>query len=211
MRISIMAATIILCFTLTLFSILTINSFSNTKVAAVTNLNASVDSVMHALQLEKTYDKGNYEEVVNDLLQNVILQADPNGILNVRILNANTEEGLLDVEIKKQFTWMGLKKEITTRRTVILEEYDNPPATPVTVYFMYNDGTDDIVWREENTYEGAILRRPKQPKRANHDFDGWSLTAGGEKISDAEWQDYIIDVPEGTTVLTLYARFVPKA
>jgi uncharacterized repeat protein (TIGR02543 family) len=206
-----MAATIILCFTLTLFSILTINSFSNTKVAAVTNLNASVDSVMHALQLEKTYDKGNYEEVVNDLLQNVILQADPNGILNVRILNANTEEGLLDVEIRKQFTWMGAKKEIVTKRTVILEEYDNPPAQAVTVYFMYNDGTDDIVWREENTYEGAILRRPKQPKRAGYDFDGWSLTEGGNKISDADWQDYIIDVPEGTTILTLYARFIPKA
>ena len=206
-----MAATIILCFTLTLFSILTINSFSNTKIAAVTNLNASVDSVMHALQLEKAYDKGNYEEVVNDLLQNVILQADPNGLLNVRILNANTEEGLIDVEIRKQFTWMGAKKEIVTRRTVILEEYDNPPAQAVTVYFMYNDGTDDIVWREENTYEGAILRRPKQPKRVGYDFDGWSLTAGGNKITDAEWQDYIIDVPEGTTILTLYARFIPKA
>lgn len=211
MRISVMAATIILCFTLTLFSILTINSFSNTKVAAVTNLNASVDSVMHALQLEKTYDKGNYEEVVGDLLQNVILQADPNGILNVKILNANTEEGLIDVEIRKQFTWMGMKKEIVTRRTVILEEYDNPPAQEVTVYFMYNDGTDDIVWREEHTYEGAILRRPKQPKVAGYDFDGWSLTEGGAKISDAEWQDYIIDVAEGVNILTLYARFIPKA
>lgn len=205
MRTSIMAAVIILCFTLTLFSILTINSFSSAKLSAQTNLNASVDSAMHALTLDNAYNSNTYENVVGDLLQQIILQSDSNGPIDVKILNANISEGLLDVEIVKTFTWMGLKRQVTCRRTVILEEYDNPPETPVTVYFKYfvmqEEEEVEITWREETTFIGALLRRPKQPKKPDYEFQGWSYQKDGEIIDDLTWQDYIIK-EDNTTLLT---------
>lgn len=207
-----MASCIILCFTLTLFSILTINSYSNAKMAALTNLNSSVDSAMHSLQLDKTYDTDNYEQIVSDLMQSLILQTDPNGILNVKILNANTEEGLIDVEVKKQFIWLGLKKDIVTRRTVILDEYTNPPSAAITVLFKYEDEEGEKVWREEETFVGALLKRPKQPKRTNYDFVGWSTIKGGTVISNEDWQNYIVpNVSTDPKVFVLYAVFAPKS
>lgn len=211
MRISIMASCIILCFTLTLFSILTINSYSNAKVAAITNLNASVDSTMHALQLEEAYTTDTYEKIVGELMQKIILQTDPNGILNVKILNANTEEGLIDIEVSKQFVWLGIKKDIKTRRTVILDEYDNPPTESITVFFKYDDESGETVWRQEDTFVGALLRRPKQPKKAGYDFIGWSTVKGGTVISNEEWQNYIVpDVSTSPKTLNLYAVFALK-
>ena len=70
-----MAAVIILCFSLTIFSILTINSYESSKIEQQTSLNNATDSALHAIQLDKKYNKDNYEELANDLLQNIILQS----------------------------------------------------------------------------------------------------------------------------------------
>ena len=129
-----MAAVIILCFSLTIFSILTINSYESSKIEQQTSLNNATDSALHASQLDKKYNKDNYEELANDLLQNIILQSEANGVLNVKILEVNTKEGLLDVLVNKQYYWLGTKKTIETRRTVVLEEFGHPTniAEPVT-------------------------------------------------------------------------------
>jgi uncharacterized repeat protein (TIGR02543 family) len=209
-----MASCIILCFTLTLFSILTINSYSNAKVAATTSLNAAVDSTMHALQLEETYNADTYEEIVGELMQKIILQTDPNGILNVKILNANIEEGLIDVEVSKQFIWLGIKKDIKTRRTVILDEYEKSPSAAVSVFFKYDGENGETVWRQEDTFIGALLRRPKQPKKAGYDFVGWTTDKNNTTkiITNEEWQNYIIpNVTSDPKCLELYAVFTPKA
>ena len=207
-----MSCCIILCFTLTLFSILTINAYSDAKIATTTNLNSAVDSVMHAIQLDKTYNSENYEEIVGDLLQNIILQTTENGNLNVKILNVNTTEGLLDVEVTKQFIWHGIKKDIIVRRTVVLDEFENPPATPVIVHFKYMEEENEVIWRVEDTFAGAILKRPKQPKKAGYVFSGWSLEKDGDIISDEAWQDYIVPkLDGGTDIMTFYAIFTPKS
>lgn len=213
MRTSIMAACIILCFTLTFIGILTVNSYSNAKLAATTNLNASVDSVMHALQSDNAFNGGNYEKMIGVLMQNIILQTDPNGDLNIKILNANTEEGLVDVEITKQFIWLGIKKDIVTRRTVILDEYETPASLDITVFFKYkNEDMEMITWREESTFVGAIIQRPKQPKKTGCKFVGWSLTEDGDIISDETWQNYIVpDVSSNPKNLTFYAVFESKS
>ena len=71
----------------------------------------------------------------------------------------------------------------------------------------------EIQWRQEDTFENALLRRPKQPKVQGFVFAGWTLGIDGEIIDDLTWQDYIItDVPNGPDgkVLTFYAVFEPK-
>ena len=201
-----MASTIILCFMLALMSILTINSISALKVSEQTSLNNAVDSAIDSIQLEGNASVDNYEQTVNDLLQLIIMQSNANGNINIKILEANTKEGLLDVEVTKTYTWFGIKKNVVSRRTVILEEYENPPVTPVTVRFQYTDtfgGT--IIHREDSTFAGAILKRPKNPKKQGYTFKGWSLTGGGTKITDEEWQNFV--VPETSDTLIIYALF----
>ena len=215
-----MAAVIILCFSLTIFSILTIYSYESSKIEQQTSLNNATDSALHAIQLDKKYNKDNYEELANDLLQNIILQSEANGVLNVKILEVNTKEGLLDVLVNKQYYWLGTKKTIETRRTVVLEEIDDPTnfAEPVTVYFKYNDGTNLITAKEESTYEMMILKRPKQPKKQGYKFVGWSYVENGSIISNEDWQDFTIPLHnesgtpivtdgDGNYTLTFYAVF----
>ena len=191
-----MASTIILCFMLTIFSVLTINSFSSTRVAEQTSLNNVVDASMNAIQLDKQYNRENYEEVVNDLLQLVILQSASNGKIEVKILEANTQEGLLDIEVTKTYTWYGVKKDVVARRTVILEEFENPPAEATTVMFTFTDvNNQNIVWRDDATFVGAILKRPKNPKKTGYTFKGWTLDSSlnaSTIISDDDWQNFIV-------------------
>ena len=206
-----MASTIILCFMLTILSILTINSIASTRVAEQTSLNHVVDASVKAIQLDKEYNKDNYEEIVNDLLQLILLQSTSDGNINVKILEANTNEGLLDVEVSKTYVWYGIKKQVVARRTVILEEFEHPPVDPATVMFIYYDSEDvasrkELIWREESTFEGAILKRPKNPKRMGYKFVGWSLTENGTTISDDEWQNYIVDTNSAGSIV-FYAVF----
>lgn len=202
-----MASTIVLCFMLTILSVLTINSVAATRVSEQTSLNNVVDASIKAIQLDKQYNQDNYEEVVSDLLQLIILQSTSDGNINIKILEANTKEGLLDVEVSKTYIWYGIKKQVVSRRTVILEEFENPPVDPATVMFIYDDNDgNDIIWREDATFEGAILKRPKNPKKAGHTFAGWSLTENGSVISDDEWQNYLVNT-NGTGSIVFYAVF----
>lgn len=191
-----MASTIILCFMLTILSVLTINSAAGMRVEQQTTLDTVVDASMKAIQLDKEYNQNNYEEVVNDLLQLILLQSASDGNIEIKILEANTKEGLLDIEVSKTYKWYGIKKNIVSRRTVILEEFENPPAEATNVMFIYRDANDqEIVWRDDSTFVGAILRRPKNPKKQGHTFKGWSLEETNDVskvISDETWQNYVI-------------------
>ena len=204
-----MAATIILCFSLVLLTILAVNSLSAIKVEQQMSLDIAVDSAIKSLEIDKDYNTLNYEDMVNDILQLVIMQSDSRGDIVVKILEANTKEGLIDIEVTKKYKWGPTTKSVTTRRTVILEEYENPPSKIVTVKFTYiNADGETITHREDETFVGALLRRPKNPKVAQKTFKGWTTTAGGTTpIADADWQNYIVpDMDEGAT-LTFYAIF----
>ena len=52
-----MASTIILCFMLTIFSVLTINSVSSVRVEQQTTLDNVVDASLKAIQLDKVYNQ----------------------------------------------------------------------------------------------------------------------------------------------------------
>ncbi len=204
-----MAATIILCFSMVLLTILAVNSLSARKVEQQMSLNLAVDAAIKSLELDKDYNSLNYEDVVNDILQLVIMQSDSSGDIVVKILEANTKEGLVDIEVTKKYKWAGTIKSVSTRRTVILEEYENPPSKVVTVKFVYtNADGETIVQREDETFVGALLRRPKNPKVAQQTFKGWTTVQNGTTpIEDADWQNYIVpDMAEGST-LYFYAIF----
>ena len=210
MRTSIMASTIIICFTFVLLTIMTVNSAYAKKVEQQTTLNNVVDASLKSIELDKEYNSLNYEDVVGDMVALIVAQSDTEGDVSVTILEANTKEGLLDIEVTKTYKWMGAVRQITTRRTVILEEFENPPSIEMLVKFVYEDeGGQMCIQREDETFAGAILKRPKNPKVKNKTFVGWSLTDGGAKISDEEWQNYIVPEPasETDTEITFYAIF----
>ena len=54
-----MASTIILCFMLTILSVLTINSAAGMRVEQQTTLDNVVDASMKAIQLDKEYNQNN--------------------------------------------------------------------------------------------------------------------------------------------------------
>ena len=202
-----MTSTIIICFVLTLLSILTINSYTATKIEQQTTLDNVVNASIKSMELDEVVNESNYEQMIGNLNQLIVMQSDTKGTVEVKIVDANTQEGLLDIEVTKTYNWLGFKKKVVARRVIIMDEYDHPPATPVKIKFVYNDASGNIViWREDDTFSGALLRRPKNPKKQGYKFMGWSMvSATGTPVSDDEWQNFVI--PEDITAIRFHAVF----
>ena len=202
-----MTATILICFILTLFAIITVNSYQATKTECLMSLTQATDSAINAIELDTQMNKSNYEQIIGDMLRDIILLSEGKGDINVKILEANTDEGLLDVKVTKMYTWFGLKREVSVKRTVIMEEFEYEPQISATVYFAYEDGDDLNIVREELTFKDAIIKRPKNPKKKGYTFTGWSLTPNGEIITDDEWQCFLVPAPNQEGVVYFYAVF----
>jgi hypothetical protein len=208
-----MTTAIILCFVLTLLTIITINSFQSTKTACLMSLTQATDSAITAIEIDNQMNKNNYEEIVGNMLRDIILLSEGKGDINVKILEANTDEGLLDVQVTKIYKWFGLKREISIKRTVIMEEFEYEPQISVTAMFVYDEhftynNKDDLnIVREELTFKDAIIKRPKNPKMKGYTFMGWSLSPNGEIITNDEWQCFLVPSPDSEGVVYFYAVF----
>lgn len=202
-----MTTAIILCFVLTLLTILTVNSFQSTKTACLMSLTQATDSAINAIELDTQMNKDNYEKIIGDMLRDIVLLSEGKGDINIKILEANTNEGLLDVQVTKIYKWFGLKREVSIKRTVIMEEFEYEPQISATVLFVYEDAGDKNIVREELTFKDAIIKRPKNPKKKGYTFMGWSLEPNGTVITDDEWQCFLVPSPNQDGQVYFYAIF----
>ena len=90
MRTSIMTATILICFILTLFAIITVNSYQSTKTECLISLTQATDSAINAIELDTQMNKNNYEKIIGDMLCNIVLLSEGKGDINVKILEAKS-------------------------------------------------------------------------------------------------------------------------
>ncbi|MCI8858300.1 MAG: InlB B-repeat-containing protein [Lachnospiraceae bacterium] len=132
-------------------------------------LNTAVEQTMEQLNKEGGYEIRDAQELIADFHQSLLLHISSDSDLEVKILTADTEKGVLDVEVRQTYqTLRGTKKEAVCRKTVLLEQYSDKQEYCV-VEFLVN-GT---IYDKYTIYPGGSLSLPPEPKAEGHVFRGW--------------------------------------
>lgn len=143
-------------------------------------LNTAVEQTMEQLKKESGYEIKDAQELIADFHQSLLLHISSDSDLEVKILTADTEKGVLDVEVRQTYqTLRGTKKEAVCRKTVLLEQYSDKQEYCV-VKFLVN-GT---IYDKYTIYPGALLSLPPEPEIEGYVFQGWKKMGSQELALD---------------------------
>lgn len=72
----------------------------------------------------KTYSVNNTNEFIADFMEALLVQINSDSTMEVRVLDADYEKGLLSVEVTEHFYHpVGTQGSVSVKRTVIMEQY----------------------------------------------------------------------------------------
>ncbi|MDR0925351.1 MAG: hypothetical protein LBN31_13490 [Hungatella sp.] len=120
-------------FGITICSILSI-AIVLTLCSASIRQNELNHAVEHALKdtMENQFDQTTYsansnEELVADFMEALLVQVNSDSRVTVQVLDVDYQKGLLSVEVKETYHHpIGTEGHVTTKRTVIMEQYQVP-------------------------------------------------------------------------------------
>lgn len=134
-------------------------------------LNTAVEQTLEQLKEYGSYEIGNAQELIADFQQALLLHISSDADIEVRILTADTEKGVLDVEVVASYkTVNDQKKRAVCRKTVIMEEY-----TDKMNYCMMEFRMDGNVYEKYSLYQGSDVVLPKEPTKNGRTFRGWKI------------------------------------
>lgn len=132
-------------------------------------LNTAVEQTLEQLKKHGSYEIDNAQELIADFQQALLLHISSDADLEVKILTADTERGVLDVKITETYRTINARvKQAVCRKTVILEEYSDKRG-----YCMAEFRLDGAVYAKYSLYQGGKIVTPPKPQKAGHVFRGW--------------------------------------
>lgn len=142
-------------------------------------LNTAVEESLGQLKMNGGYEFENYQELIADFNQALLLHVSSDSDIKIEILTADLERGVLDVEIEASYqTINGKKGTSSCRKTVILEEYSDRKGYH-TVTFL----SGGKVHAEYSLYEGSLIVEPQEPKKEGATFLCWKKEGSGETLA----------------------------
>ncbi|MCI9646740.1 MAG: hypothetical protein HFH40_08030 [Lachnospiraceae bacterium] len=155
-----------------------------------TALNAAVEQALGQVQSSKGYAIGSREELIAEFNRILLLQMESDSDLQVNILTANVEKGVLDVEVRENYrNILGKPEEVTCRKAVILETYaERKPY--VTVTFL----VDGEVYHQYTVCQGGTVAAPESPNQGRKQFSHWVRQGEGEecKLEDLRAEEDLV-------------------
>ena len=142
-------------------------------------LNTAVEQTLEQLRKDGSYEVKEPRELIADFQQALLMHISSDSELQVKILTADTEKGVLDVEVRTQYeTVRGIKKHGVCRKTVILEEYSKKGTYHIAQFLV-----DGIIYDKYSVYEGSPVVLPKEPEKKGFTFQGWRNKDSLEMLS----------------------------
>ena len=143
-------------------------------------LNTAVEQTLEQLKKYGSYEIGNEQELIADFQQSLLMHISSDASIKVKILTADTEKGVLDVEITETYKTVNDKvKQAVCRKTVILEEYSEKRGY-CTVEFIIA-GT---VYEKYSLYKGSRIVIPREPGKRGSVFRGWKKAGEGSWLKE---------------------------
>jgi uncharacterized repeat protein (TIGR02543 family) len=195
MKTIVSVAVISICLIFTVCLIMTVNNYMVRKNEVEEDLSVAMDAAMDAIKYnEDGYAITDYEQLISDLNQNILLQLTSNSDVTIKILYVDLDNGILDVEVVQKYKWANTDKEVSVRRTVMLEEYVDETAVEEikTCTVTFEVGSE--VYTTVTVNYGDVLSKPSNPTVEGYTFEGWYVAGDtvDNVITDAEWNDFYV-------------------
>ena len=143
-------------------------------------LNTAVEQTLEQLREDGSYEVKNPGELIADFQQALLMHISSDSDLQVKILTADTEKGVLEVEVRTQYkTVRGRQKHAVCRKTVILEEYSEKGIYNIAEFWV-----DGMVYDKYSVYQGSCVMIPKVPEKKGKVFLGWKNSENQEMLTN---------------------------
>lgn len=142
-----------------------------------TSLNAAIEQSMEQLRIGKGSGEGNSQDMVADFNQLLLLQMESESDVQVEVLTADAERGILDVRVRERYqNILGQGREAVCRKSVILEGYVEKNGYHTVTFLV-----DGQMYSQYSLYGGGKVVFPKAPEKSGKTFQHWAKQgqAGG--------------------------------
>lgn len=165
------------------FCFVTIHFRDTREVELQTGLAEALDGTMSALCVKETYEAEDSGQLAADLLQGMLDVLGSDSEVEVNILDADLEKGLLRVEVVQSYRHVnGRTGTVSCERTVLFDRTEEEEQEVYHVYLYLTradlekeDGTYQDCYKQYKIMEGKVL----SPKDLDSpDFHGWKLADG---------------------------------
>ncbi|MEY8518982.1 hypothetical protein AALC25_19235 [Lachnospiraceae bacterium 29-84] len=134
-----------------------------------TAINTAAGQSLGQLEEKGGYPVANSRELAADFTQALLLQIGSDSGIQVDILAADVEKGILDVKVTETYhNLLGKEEKIVCRRAVIMEEYAKEDC-----YCMITFLVDGAVYHNYSLYIGQTAVTPKEPQKPGKVFRYW--------------------------------------
>ena len=184
---------------MTIMSLFIVESLQ-TKEYRTVELSEAVDNAliatMNNVAGNKCYTIGSNEEFVEDFKQILMTSVDSASELDIEVLNADYEKGILSVKVTENYEYLnGRQGNVTKTATVLLDQKQQEKNYYTVKYYV-----GDSLYKSYPLVEGTAIIAPKNPE-----LEGMSFVCWKNKNGDA------VDMSDGGTILEsnmeLYAAF----
>lgn len=178
-------------------SIQTAENRTSRKNELDNSLGTAMEQSMKILTINPIYhvekEKGT-DEFVSDFIQGFLMKTSGNGEFTVNVLKVNVEKGILDVSVVEKYKQIIGYGEITSRKTVILEDLEKKENVFRKVTFLISSkesteqkiaegvNTQDpgsYILKQVNIHNGDTLTAAVLPKsgleKEGYRFCGWRM------------------------------------
>lgn len=153
-------------------------------------------ATMNNVAGNKCYTIGSNEEFVEDFKQILMTSVDSASELDIEVLNADYEKGILSVKVTENYEYLnGRQGNVTKTATVLLDQKQQEKNYYTVKYYVGNS-----LYKSYQLAVGTAIIVPKNPE-----LEGMSFVCWKNKNGDA------VDMSDGGTILEsnmeLYAAF----
>jgi len=193
MRNAVTAFVLLMIMVLTGITINTIDNTTTRKNELDTNLSAAMEQSMLLLTVDtdSDYDIESKEDLIADFIQNFLIKTTTDSTFTIDIIGADAEKGLLDVKVTETFgSYAGIKKSVSVRKTIILEDYENEDNVYFDISFVVpdpeypSDTSKQVVVKQTSIHGGDSLTyaAPSNPEKEGYKFVGWKCKALSDSL-----------------------------
>lgn len=150
----------------TLAIIVSLNGRRQREEEITETLSAAIETTVQNLLKESTYEVEDDEEFIADFLEALLVQLGSETDIEVNVLHADAEKGLLSIEVKAAYEHPnGKKGYISCCRTILFDtkEVMTTEVYTVTYYYSRLGAADKDIYKEYRILAGEELPVPKEP------------------------------------------------
>ena len=139
----------------------------------------ALEAAMNNVAANRCYTIHNNDEFVEDFRQLLLTSIDSDSDIDIQVLKADYEKGILAVEVTESFKYInGRTGTISKKANVILDRQEYEVKYHTVRYYV-----GDNVYKSYVIAEGESMIVPKAPQMEEYQFMGWQ-DASGNMLGD---------------------------